>query len=415
MPQSTARIPELLAPAGSMQQLETALHFGADAVYGGMTQYGLRAFAGNFDAESLKNAVSLCHAHHAKMYLTLNIFAFDDQIEGLIQAARYAKEIGVDAAIVSDLGVICALQEAVPELKLHVSTQASTVNSRAVRMYHQLGCSRVILAREMSLERIRHMRSMIPDEMELETFVHGAACVAWSGRCLLSAELTGRNANQGACAQSCRWKYAVMEEKRPGEYMPVYEDNHGTYIFSAHDLNLMPYLDQLMEAGISSLKIEGRMKTEYYTAVVTAAYRRALDLIRESHEAYHAAIPELMLELENASHRISDSGFLFGNPIQPGGAEGFHQSREYKALALSDARAGEQALFVLKNRFSAGEDLELVTNHGVFAWKASTIHRMRTGEQLDTFGIGGEEISLQAPCEVQRGDMLRGVVRNHRT
>lgn len=236
------KLPELLCPAGSMEALETALHFGADAVYGGMKQYGLRAFAGNFDEQQLRQAVARCHDKGKRFYLTLNIFPFDDQLEGMVEAARYAAEVGVDAAIVSDPGAIVTLRREVPQLALHVSTQASTVNSAAVALYHQLGCSRVILAREVSIQRMAAMRRRIPEGMELECFVHGASCMAYSGRCLLSSALTGRSGNQGTCAQPCRWQYHVVEEKRPGEYLPVCEDEHGTYIFSAKDLNLMPLL-----------------------------------------------------------------------------------------------------------------------------------------------------------------------------
>ena len=236
------KMPELLAPAGGMEQLRAALRFGADAVYGGMKHYGLRAFAGNFGPEELREAVALCHQMGRKFYVTMNIFPFDDQLPGFIEAARDAAKAGVDAAIVSDLGAICVLREQVPELPLHVSTQASTVNAPAVRQYQAMGCERVILAREMSLAHIAALHREVGDSIQLETFVHGASCVAWSGRCLLSAALTGRSGNQGACAQPCRWEYAVMEKKRPGEYLPVSEDLNGTYIFSAKDLNLMPLL-----------------------------------------------------------------------------------------------------------------------------------------------------------------------------
>ena len=230
------KIPELLAPAGGMEQLRAALRFGADAVYGGMKHYGLRAFAGNFDAQELAQAVELCHRQGKKFYVTMNIFPFDDQLPGFVEAARQAWEIGVDAAIVSDLGAICTLREQVPGLALHVSTQASTVNAPSVRHYRDLGCRRVILAREVSLSRLAALGAAVGADMELETFVHGASCVAWSGRCLLSAALTGRSGNQGACAQPCRWQYAVMEKKRPGEYLPVCEDENGSYLFSARDL-----------------------------------------------------------------------------------------------------------------------------------------------------------------------------------
>ena len=235
-------------------------------------------------------------------------------MDGLVDAARYARSVGVDAAIVSDLGAIVTLREQVPELPLHVSTQASTVNAAAVRHYQALGCSRVILAREMSLDRIQALHDRLDGGIELETFVHGAACMAYSGRCLLSAALTGRSGNQGECAQPCRWQYAVMEQKRPGEYLPVCEDGHGTYLFSAKDLNLMPLLPRLCRSGISSLKIEGRMKTEYYVAVVTGAYRRALDLLSQGEDAFQAALPSLLDELRCASHRDSDTGFALGSP-----------------------------------------------------------------------------------------------------
>ena len=405
------RKPELLCPAGSMESLRAALHFGADAVYGGMKRFGLRAFAGNFDEEQLREAVALCHAAGKKFYLTMNVFPFDDQLEDFVETAQIAARIGVDAAIVSDLGAIVTLRERVPELALHVSTQASTVNAAAVRHYQQLGCSRVILAREVSIERVKRMHAQL-DGVELETF--GASCVAYSGRCLLSAVLAGRSGNQGECAQPCRWQYAVMEQKRPGENLPVSEDTNGTYIFSAKDLNLMPLLPQLVDAGVASLKIEGRMKTEYYVATVTAAYRRAIDLLAGSREAFDAALPELMAELACASHRESDTGFMLGAPEQPGGAEGFHQEREYIARAIGDSEAGETARFVLKNRFHAGETLELLSPEGVTAFTAEPFLREKTGETVDTLGVGGECIAMRTPCRVREGDILRGQVRNHR-
>jgi len=408
------KMPELLCPAGSMESLKAALHFGADAVYGGMKRFGLRAFAGNFDEDQLREAVRMCHEAGKKFYLTMNVFPFDDQMEDFVETARIAHEIGVDAAIVSDLGAIVTLREQVPGLTLHVSTQASTVNTAAVKHYQQLGCTRVILARETSIERVKAIHEKLTDGMELETFVHGASCVAWSGRCLLSAVMAGRSGNQGECAQPCRWQYAVMEQKRPGEYLPVCEDENGTYIFSAKDLNLMPLLPLLVDAGVASLKIEGRMKTEYYVATVTAAYRRAIDLLGESREAFDAALPELMAELQCASHRESDTGFMLGAPEVPAGAEGFHQDREYIARAVSACEAGETARFVLKNRFHAGDTLELLTPEGIRAFEAGMFLREKTGEMLDTLGIGGEIISLQVPCRVREGDILRGEVRNHR-
>ena len=405
------RMPELLCPAGNREALEAALHFGADAVYGGMKHFGLRAYAGNFDGEGLKEAVRRTHEAGARFYVTMNIFPFDDEMDGFVAAAQEARDAGVDAAIVSDLGAIHRLRREVPELPVHVSTQANTVNADAAEMYRDLGCRRIILAREVSLERISRMKQILGPSVELETFVHGASCMAYSGRCMLSAYLTGRSGNRGECAQPCRWQYAVVEEKRPGEYMPVAEDERGTYLFSARDLCLMPILPELCDAGVSSLKIEGRMKTEYYVAVVTGAYRRALNLLSESREAFAQALPELTDELRNASHRDSDTGFLLGTPETPGEAEGFHQEREYTARVL-DWDAGEARL-MLKNRFFAGEELELMTPAGIRKVTAAPFLREKTGEITDTLGIAGEIIRMELPA-CTAGDMLRGPVRNHR-
>ena len=405
---------ELLAPAGGMEALRAALHFGADAVYGGLQRFGLRASAGNFTPEALAEAVALCHAAGRRFYLTMNIFPFDDELADFLEAARLARDTGVDAVIVSDLGAVCLLREKLPDLPVHVSTQASTVNSAAAAHYRALGCSRVILARELSLSRIAALRRLVPEDLELECFVHGASCMAYSGRCLLSAALTGRSGNRGECAQPCRWDWAISEAKRPGEYLPIEEDERGTYLLSARDLCLMPLLPELVRSGISSLKIEGRMKTEYYVATVVGAYRRALDLLAEGEERFREALPGLLAELKCASHRDSDTGFLLGPPEQPGGAEGFHQSREYIARAEADSHPGEEAVFLLKNRFHAGERLELMTAEGVVPVTAAPFLREKTGETLDTLGVAGERIRMPLPVRVRRGDLLRGQVKNHR-
>ena len=407
------KVPELLCPAGNRESLEAALHFGADAVYGGMKHYGLRAYAGNFDGDELRAAIGRTHECGARFYVTMNIFPFDDEMEGFVDAAREARDAGADAVIVSDPGAIRRLRREIPELPVHVSTQANTVNTDAVMMYRDMGCERVILAREMSLERIARMKEAVGDSIQLETFVHGASCMAYSGRCMLSAYLTGRSGNRGECAQPCRWQYAVMEEKRPGVYLPVEEDERGTYLFSAKDLCLMPILPELAEAGVSSLKIEGRMKTEYYVATVTGAYRRALDLLAQGREKFEQALPELAEELKCASHRASDTGFLLGTPEEPGGAEGFHQEREYCARVTGYDRTAGEARLLLKNRFFAGEELELMTPAGVRKVTAKPFLREKTGETLETLGIAGETIRMELPdCEA--GDILRGPVRNHR-
>ena len=406
-------IPELLAPAGGMDALRAALHFGADAVYGGMKKYGLRAFAGNFTPDELAEAISLAHKTGKKFYVTMNCYPFDDELEDFIAAAGLAAELGADAVIAADPGAIMELRRKLPRLNVHVSTQANTVNAPAVELYRNLGCKRVILAREMSLDRIRALREKIGDSIQMETFVHGASCMAYSGRCLLSAYLTGRSGNRGECAQPCRWKYAVVEEKRPGEYLPVAEDENGTYLFSARDLCLLPLLPELCGAGIASLKIEGRMKTEYYVAVVTGVYRRALDLLARSRECFEENLPALAAELNCASHRLSDTGFLLGKPETPGEAEGFWQEREYVARVTEDAGEDGWAKLLLKNRFFAGDALELMTSEGVRAVKAKPFVREKTGETLETLGVAGEIIRMELPGS-RRGDMLRGPVRNHR-
>lgn len=407
-------LPELLAPAGGMEQLKAAVRFGADAVYGGMKRYGLRAFAGNFDDEQLPRAVAYCHDRLKKFYVTLNVYPFDEEMDGFVEAGRRAFAAGVDGALVSDLGAALALREQVPGLPLHISTQANTLNSRAARHWYELGAKRVVLAREVSLAQMARLRRETPPGLELEAFCHGAACMAYSGRCLLSNALTGRGGNQGQCAQPCRWQYHVMEEKRPGEYLPVCEDENGTYIFSAQDLNLMPLLPKLWEAGIASLKIEGRMKTEYYVATVVGAYRRGLDALRRGPEAFQAALPALMRELEKASHRQSNTGFALGRPQPCGGAAGFSQSMEYVGRVMADEKGGREARLFLKNRFYAGDELELLTPSGPKAFTAPAFRLEKNGETVQTHGVAGEIVLLRFPFPVGEGDLLRGPVRNHR-
>lgn len=408
---------ELLAPVGGMDQLKAAVRFGADAVYGGMKRYGLRAFAGNFDTEQLKEATSFCHAHGVKFYVTMNILAQDEQLSGMAEAAQEALSCGVDAAIVSDLGVASLLHQTVPELAIHVSTQANITNAASAKLWQQVaGVERIVLSRELSMEQIAAMRRKLPPELELEAFVHGAMCVAYSGRCLLSAVMLGRSGNKGACAQPCRWQYHVVEEKRPGEYMPVCEDEHGTYLFSACDLCMLPHLPELQKAGIASLKIEGRMKTAYYVATVVSAYRRALDLLeKQGEDAYRAALPALMEELQKASHRTSNTGFYFGDPTPPAGAAGFSQSMEYVGDIISDAAAGEEALVRLKNRFYVGDSLEALTPQGNRSFIVTSMILAESGESVTTASVAGTLIKMVFPFAVGAGDLLRGPNRNHRT
>lgn len=407
---------ELLAPAGGREQLEAAVRFGANAVYGGMPRYGLRQSATNFDPDGLAQAVAFAHAHGVRFYVTLNILPTDDDLPGLSSCARLAQDAGVDAAIVSDVGAALAVREAAPRLDVHISTQANVLNAPTALHFHRaLGAKRVILSRELSLERIAALRDALPQSLELETFVHGAMCVAYSGRCLLSAALAGRSGNRGECAQPCRWRYHLTEEKRPGEFLPVYEDERGTYLYSAGDLCMIGHLDRLRDAGVSSLKIEGRMKTAYYVATVVSAYRRALDLLElEGAEAYRRAVPELLSEVRKASHRTLTTGFYFGPPETPGGAEGFTQSMEYVGDVIAGAPDGGECLVRLKNRFYVGDALEVLTPEGPRAFTVSRMTLAETGESVQTASVAGTLLRMPIPGGAGAGDLLRGPCRNHR-
>lgn len=407
---------ELLAPVGGMEQLRAAVRFGADAVYGGMKSYGLRAFAGNFNPEQLREAVRYAHDHNVKFYVTMNILPVDADMNGFLAAARDALEAGVDAAIVSDIGAALMLHQELPRLPLHISTQANVLNSRTAAHFHQaMGAERIVLSRELSMKDIAAMRKNLPDELELEAFVHGAMCVAYSGRCLLSSALTGRSGNRGACAQPCRWQYHLVEEKRPGEYLPVCEDERGTYLYSALDLCMLPHLHELRNAGVISLKIEGRMKTAYYVATVVSAYRRALDLLEnEGEEAFLAAVPSLMEELQKASHRQSNTGFYYGAPEPPAGANGFSQTMEYVGDFIAPCEPGGEALVRLKNRFFVGDTLEALTPEGSQPFTVTAMKLEETGESVETASVAGTLIRVPVPFRVDDGDLLRGPNRNHR-
>ena len=407
---------ELLAPVGGMEQLKAAVRFGADAVYGGMKSYGLRAFAGNFDPEELRQAVAYAHENGVKFYVTMNILPTDADLAGFLEAAKDALAAKVDAAIVSDIGAALMLHQELPQLPLHISTQANVLNSRTARHLHEcMGAERIVLSRELSLENIAAMRKALPDALELEAFVHGAMCVAYSGRCLLSAAMLGRSGNRGACAQPCRWQYHLMEVKRPGEYYPVFEDEKGTYLYSAYDLCMLPHLIELRDAGIVSLKIEGRMKTAYYVANVVSAYRRALNALEnEGEEAYRALIPELLAELNKASHRLSNTGFYFGAPTPAAGAGGFEQDMEYVGDFVAPANENGEALIRLKKRFFVGDELEALTPAYVYSFTVASMKLEETGESVSTASVAGTLLRVPVNFAVDQGDLLRGPNRNHR-
>lgn len=403
---------ELLSPAGGMEQLKSALHFGADAVYGGVKRFGLRANAGNFTWEELKEALDLVHGCGKKFYLTLNILPYDDEMDGMVETAQKACEMGVDAAIVSDVGAFLTLREKVPQLPLHVSTQANVMNAASANFFAQAGAERIVLSRELSLERIKALKAQLPENVEIETFVHGAMCMSHSGRCMMSDFMMGRGGNHGACAQPCRWQYTVTEIKRPDEPMEVMEDAEGTYIFSAYDLNMLSHLPELEAAGVKSLKIEGRMKTGYYVATVTQAYRKALDLYYEDKEKYEEALPHLQNELLKCSHRLSNTGFYYGRPEPSSGAGGFRQTMEFTGRVLG---MKEDCLLIeVKNRFHVGDALEVLLPSGSQAFTVSAIYREEDGQSVEFVSVAGQVVRVPVNFKAEPGDYLRGPNRNHR-
>ena len=349
------RKPEILAPAGDMERLYMAVDYGADAVYLAGTSFGMRSFAGNFSPEELPQAVAYCHGHGVKVHVTVNTMPRNAEAARLPDYLRRLDAVGVDALILADLGAFMQAGRYAPHCQRHVSTQCSIANYEAARAWYDLGAQRVVLARELSLAEIREIRAKTPPELELETFAHGAMCVSYSGRCLLSNYMTGRDSNRGACAQPCRYQYALMEEKRPGEYFPIEEDEKGTYILNSRDMCMIDHLDDVMDAGIDCIKLEGRAKSAYYAALVTAAYRHVLDDVA----AGRPVDQRWRDEVEKISHRHYSTGFSYGAPWQY--PENSRYIREYQVCAIVlDCDAAGYATCSLRNKFTAGDTLELV-------------------------------------------------------
>ncbi|MEQ2444761.1 U32 family peptidase [Pseudoflavonifractor intestinihominis] len=347
--------PELLCPAGDMERLKMAVAYGADAVYLAGTMFGMRSFAGNFTPEELKDAVGLCKAHGVAVHITCNTMPRNDEVARLPEWLEYLDQTGVDAVIVADVGTLALVKRYAPHVRAHISTQASIVNYQSASTWYDLGASRVILARELTLDEIREIRAKTPKELEIECFVHGAMCVSYSGRCLLSNYMTGRDSNRGACAQPCRYKYALMEEKRPGEYFPVYEDEKGTYIMNSRDMCMIDHIPELVEAGVDSFKIEGRAKSAYYAAIVTGAYRHAVDAAL----AGEPLDPVWRDEVEHISHRHYSTGFFYGQPGQF--TEDSRYIRDWQVCALVEScQSDGTAVLSLRNKFAVGDELELV-------------------------------------------------------
>ena len=346
---------ELLAPAGDMERLQMAAAYGADAVYLAGTLFGMRSFAGNFSPEELKTAVEFCHRRGVRVHVTCNTMPRNEEVARLPDWLSYLDGLGVDAVILADVGVLSLAAKHAPHVPRHISTQASIVNYQSARAWYELGAQRVILARELTLEEIREIRAKTPKELEMEVFAHGAMCVSYSGRCLLSNYMTGRDSNRGACAQPCRYQYALMEEKRPGEYFPVYEEKGETYIMNSRDMCMIDHVAELMDAGLDSLKLEGRAKSAYYAAIVTGAYRHAID-------AAAAGVPLDPVwrdEVEHISHRHYSTGFFYGQPGQFTEDSRYVRDWQIVAKVLSCGEDG-RALLTLNNKFAVGDALELV-------------------------------------------------------
>ena len=347
--------PELLAPAGDMEKLKMAVLYGADAVYLAGTSFGMRSFAGNFTDEELPAAVRFAHDHGVRVHCTVNTMPRNDEVVRLPAHLERLQDAGVDALIVADLGAFTLAGKYAPRCQRHISTQASISNFVTASAWYDLGASRVILARELSLEEIRTIREKTPKELELEAFVHGAMCVSYSGRCLLSNYMTGRDSNRGACAQPCRYQYYLMEEKRPGEYFPVFEDEKGTYIMNSRDMCMIDHVDDLMDVGLSSLKIEGRAKSAYYAAIVTGAYRHVIDDVAAGRSVDRVWRDEV----EHVSHRHYATGFYYGQPGQY--YEDSRYIREWQVVALvTDCEENGLATLSLRNKFAAGDTVEVV-------------------------------------------------------
>ena len=360
------RHPELLIPASSLEVLKVAVIYGADAVYIGGEAFGLRAKAKNFSLQEMKEGVEFAHAHNVRVYVTANILAHNRDLQGVREYFEELKSVKPDALIISDPAIFTIAKEILPEMELHISTQANNTNYGTYQFWYKQGAKRVVSARELSLAEIKEIRENIPEDMEIESFIHGAMCISYSGRCLLSSFLAGRDANQGACTHPCRWKYAVVEENRPGEYMPVFENERGTYIFNSKDLCMIEYIPEMLDAGIDSLKIEGRMKTALYVATVARTYRLALDDFKKDPEYYHSRIPFYKEEISKCTYRQFTTGFYFGKPNENTQIyDNNTYMKEYTYLGIVGER-NDKGMYRLeqRNKFSVGEEVEIMKPDG---------------------------------------------------
>lgn len=403
----TFKKPEILAPAGDFEKLRYAIAYGADAVYLAGQRFGMRAAAGNFDDTKLRQAIAYAHERQVKCYITVNIMPSNADLQWLPAYLELLQDAGADALIVADVGVIAMAQRHAPRVPLHISTQTSILNSEAANFWADLGAERVVLARELRLSEIAEIRAKTLKSLELEAFVHGAMCISYSGRCLISQYMTDRDANRGACAQPCRWKYSLMEEKRPGEYFPVEEDERGTYLYNSKDLCMIEHIPELTEAGVDSFKIEGRAKTAYYAAGITGAYRRAVDAYLQNPQAF--SLPEdIRLEIGKVSHRNYYTGFYFDTGECGQFYEDSHYIRDWEVTGLLvNCDAEGNAIFRLKNRFFLGDELELMQ-------PGKAPHRFTVTEMWDDEGTPLSvahhpemHVHVKLPFEIQPFAILR--------
>lgn len=403
-----ARHPELLIPASSLEVLKTAVIFGADAVYIGGEAFGLRAKAKNFSKEDMREGIEFAHKHDVKVYVTANILAHNKDLEGAREYFRELGEMKPDGLIIADPGMFVLAGEECPHIERHISTQANNTNYETYNFWHKLGATRVVSARELSLEEIKEIRAHIPDDLEIETFVHGAMCISYSGRCLLSNYFTGRDANQGACTHPCRWKYSIVEETRPGEYMPVYENERGTYIFNSKDLCMIEHIPELLESGIDSLKIEGRMKTALYVATVARTYRKAIDDYKKDPELYQKNMPWYLEQIANCTYRQFTTGFFFGKPDET--TQIYDNNTYVKGYTylgiIGEERDGTYRI-EQRNKFSVGETIEVMKPNGDNL--KVTVKRILTeeGEEQESAPHPKQVLYVDLGIKVDQYDILR--------
>ncbi|AST59175.1 peptidase U32 [Thermoanaerobacterium thermosaccharolyticum] len=398
---------ELLSPAGDIERVKIAINYGADAVYFGGNNYGLRASVG-FSLDEIKYAVEYIKKHNKKAYLTVNIFPHNEDLEGLPEYIYEVSKTGIDAVIISDPGVFSIIKEVAPKLEIHISTQANNVNYRSAIFWHDLGAKRIVLARELSLEEIKGIREKTPDDLELEVFVHGAMCISYSGRCLLSNYLTGRDANKGECTHPCRWKYYLVEEKRPGQYMSIEEDDRGTYIMNSKDLCMIKYIPDIIKAGATSLKIEGRNKSSYYVAVVTKAYRKAIDDYLEFGDKY-VFDESLLEELGKVSNRDFTTGFYFGKPgteSQNYNSSSYIRNYNIVGMVIDYDEENGFAIVEQRNRFFLGDEVEIIGPHDMFT---EVINRMydADGNEIDVAPHPQMIVKIPFKRKVEKYYMIR--------